>query len=88
MVQKHAVYAMAIGKIVAGIVLDRYIYIALPTLHNNQKHFQSKRPREYRAVLRERKQALVSPVNKVDRVVGGCWFQAQNQRLQRLVSEP
>ena len=35
-------------------------------VHTNQKRFQYERPREKRAVLRERKEALGSPVNKVD----------------------
>ena len=57
------------------IVLYLYIYIALLVVHTNQKHFQCERPREKRAVLREQKEALGSPVNKVDRVEGGSWFQ-------------
>jgi len=48
------------------IVLYLYIYI----VHTNQKRFQCERPREKRAVLRERKEALGSLVNKVDRVEG------------------
>ena len=48
------------------IVLYLYIYIALHAVHTNQKRFQCERPREKRAVLRERKEALGSPVNKVD----------------------
>src|SRR6218665_1795669 len=51
-------------------VVYLYIYIALHAVHTNQKHFQCKRPREKRAVLRERKEALGSPVSKVDRVEG------------------
>ena len=43
-------------------------------MHTNQKRFQCERPREKRAVLRERKEALGSPVNKVDRVEGRSWF--------------
>src|SRR6218665_432908 len=46
------------------IVLYRFIYIALLAVHTNQKRFQCERPREKRAVLRERKEALGSPVNK------------------------
>src|SRR6218665_2595455 len=49
------------------IVLYLYIYIALLAVHTNQKRFQCERPREKRAVLRERKEALGSLVNKVDR---------------------
>src|SRR6218665_2754671 len=52
------------------IVLYLYISIALLAVHTNQKRFQCQRPREKRAVLRERKEALGSPVNKVDRVEG------------------
>jgi len=37
------------------IVLYLYIYIALLAVHTNQKRFQCERPREKRAVLRERK---------------------------------
>jgi len=42
-------------------------------VHPNQKRFQCERPREKRAVLRERKEALGSTVNKVDRVEGRSW---------------
>ena len=44
------------------IVLYLYIYIALLAVHTNHKHFRCERPREKRAVLRERKEALGSPV--------------------------
>src|SRR6218665_648933 len=40
------------------IVLYLCIYIALLAVHTNQKRFQCERPREKRAVLRERKEAL------------------------------
>jgi len=53
------------------IIFYLNIYIALLTGHNNQKRFQGKILRERRAVLRERKEALGSPVNKVNRVEGG-----------------
>src|SRR6218665_565617 len=56
------------------IVLYPYIYIALLAVHTNQKRFQCEKPREKRAVLRERKEALGSPVNKVDRVEGSDIF--------------
>ena len=56
------------------IVLYLYIYIALLAVHTNQKRFQCKIPREKRAVLRERKEALGSPVSKVDQVEGRSWF--------------
>src|SRR6218665_15670 len=49
------------------IALYLYIYIALLAVQTNQKRFQCERPREKSAVLRERKEALGSPVNKVDR---------------------
>src|SRR6218665_2625530 len=39
------------------IVLYLYIYIALLAVHTNQKRFQCERPREKKAVLRERKDA-------------------------------
>ena len=45
-------------------VLYLYIFIALLAVHTNQKRFQCERPRERRAVLRERKEALDSPVFK------------------------
>jgi len=38
-------------------------------VHTNQKRFQYERAREKRTVLRERKETLSSPVNKVDRVI-------------------
>ena len=52
------------------IILYLYIYIALLAVHTDQKRLQCERPREKRAVWRERKEALGSPVNKVDRVEG------------------
>ena len=55
------------------IVLYLYIYRALLAVHTNQKRFQCERAREKRAVLRERKEALGSPVNKVDWVEGRSW---------------
>ena len=63
-----------------AIVLYLYIYIALLVVHTNQNRictwnrFQCERPREKRAVLRDRREALGSPVNKVDRVEGRSWF--------------
>ena len=42
------------------IVLYLYIYIALLEVQTNQKRFQCERPREKRAVLRERKETLGS----------------------------
>jgi len=57
------------------IVLYLYIYIAPLAVHTNQKRFQCQRPREKTAVLREQKEALGSPVNKVDRVEGS-WVQS------------
>ena len=50
--------------IIHYIVLYLYIYIALFAVHTNQKRFQCERPRETRAVLGKRKEALGSPVNK------------------------
>src|SRR6218665_1353902 len=44
-----------------------YVCIALLTVHNNQKRFQCKIPREMKVVLRERKEAPGSPVNKEER---------------------
>src|SRR6218665_3458030 len=65
------------------IVLYLYIYIALLAVHTNQKRFQCGRPREKRAVLRERKEALGSPVNKVDRVEGRNWFQSEGLMIAK-----
>src|SRR6218665_4033990 len=62
------------------IVLYLYIYIALLAVHTNQKRFQCERPREKRAVLRVRKEALGSPVNKVDREERRSWFQSEGRR--------
>ena len=58
----HFIYAYPLYCI---IVLYLYIYIALLAVHTKQKRFQCKIPREKRAVLRERKEALGSPVKKV-----------------------
>src|SRR6218665_534403 len=65
------------------IVLYLYIYIVLLAVHTNQKRFQCERPREKRAVLRERKEALGSPVNKVDRVEGRSWFQSEGPMIAK-----
>src|SRR6218665_2269987 len=63
------------------IVLYLYIYVALLAVHTNQKRFQCERPREKRAVLREQKEALGLPVNKVDRVEGMSWFQSEGPMI-------
>src|SRR6218665_2382719 len=65
------------------MVLYLYIYIALLEVHTNQKRFQCERPREKRAVLRERKEGLGSPVNKVDRVEGRSWFQSEGPMIAK-----
>ena len=62
-----------------SIVLYLYIYIALLAVHTNQKRFQCERPRE----KRERKEALGSPVNKVDRVEGRSWFQSEGPMIAK-----
>src|SRR6218665_1904064 len=62
---------------VCCIVLYLYIYIALLAVHTNQKRFQHERPREMRAVWRERREALGSPVNKMNHVEGKSWFQSE-----------
>src|SRR6218665_2703418 len=69
---------------VSCIVLYLYFYIALLALHTNQKRFQCKRPREKRAVLRERKEAIGSPVYKVDRT-NQKRFQCKRPREKRAV---
>ena len=46
------------------IVLYLYIYIALLAEHTNQKRFQCERPREKRAVLRERKRHMAHQLIK------------------------
>jgi len=68
------------------IVLYLYIYIALLAVHTNQKRFQCERPREKKAVLRERKEALGSPVNKVDHVEGRSWFQIEGPMIAKASS--
>ena len=52
------------------IVLYLYIYIALLAVQTNQKRSQFESLREKKAVLREQKDAIGSPVNKVDGVEG------------------
>ena len=59
---------VVVGTLLYCIVLYLYISIALLAVRTNQKRFQCERPREKRAVLRQRKEELGSPVNKVDRV--------------------
>ena len=65
------------------IVLYLCIYIALLAVHTNQKGFQRERPREKRAVLRERKEALGSPVNKVGRVEGRSLYQSTGPMIAK-----
>ena len=55
-------------------------------MHTNQKPFQCKRPRVKRAVLRERKDALCSPVNKVDRVEGRSWLQSEGPMISKPIA--
>ena len=62
------------------IVLNLYIYIALLAVLTHLRRCQCKRPSEKRAVLIERREALGSPVNKVDRVEGRSWFLHVAQR--------
>src|SRR6218665_1899592 len=73
-----------LNKVLYCNVLYLYIYIALLAVHTNQKRFQCERPREKRAVLRERKEALGSPVNKVDRVEGRSWFQSEGPMIAKV----
>ena len=68
------------------IVLYPYIYVALLAVHTNQRRFQYERPREKRAVLRELKEALGSPVNKVDRVEGRSWFQSEGPMIAKVTT--
>jgi len=65
------------------IVLYLYIYIAPLEVHTNQKRFQCERHREKRAALREGREALGSPVNKVDRVEGRSWFQSEGPMIAK-----
>jgi len=65
------------------IVLYLYIYIALLAVHTNQKRFQCERPKEKKAVLRERKDALGTPVNKVDQVEGRSLFQSEGSMIAK-----
>src|SRR6218665_194682 len=77
-----AIYCIVLYCIVLYcIVLYLYIYIALLAVHINQKRFQCESPREKRAVLREQKEALGSPVNKVDRAEGRSWFQSEGPMI-------
>src|SRR6218665_1787674 len=70
-------YVIKENKQLYCIVLYLKIYIALLAVHTNQNRFQCERPREKKAVLRERKDALGTPVNKVDRLEGRSWFQSE-----------
>jgi len=65
------------------IVLYFYIYVVLLAVHANQKRFQCEIPRQKRAVLRERKEALGLLVNKVDRVEGRSWFQSEGPMIAK-----
>jgi len=64
------------GLLYCVLHIHVYIYITLPEVHTNRKRFQCERPIEKRAVLREREEALGSPVIKVDPVEGWSWFQS------------
>jgi len=66
--------------IIALYLLYLDIYISLLAVHTTQKRFQCERPREKRA---ERKEALGSPVNKVDRVEGRSWFQSEGPMIAK-----
>jgi len=55
----------------------------LLAVYTNQKCTLGKRSREKKAVLRERKEALGSPVNKVDHVEGGSWFQSAGAMIAK-----
>src|SRR6218665_875964 len=80
----HVVYVCVLYCIVLYcIVLYLYMYIARLAVHTNQKRFQCERPREKRAVLRERKEALGSLINKVDRVEGRSWFQSDGPMIAK-----
>ena len=62
-----------------------YIYIALLPVYTNQKRFQCEGHREKRAVLRERKETLGSPVNKVNHVEGRSWFHSEGPIITKAV---
>src|SRR6218665_2171298 len=49
----------------------------------NQKRFQCERPSEKRAVLRERKETLGSPVNKMDCIEGRSLFQSRGPMIAK-----
>ena len=88
---RYAVLARSITKIqytdtcthCIYLFSDNYNSLALLAVHTNQKRFQCERPREKRAVLRERKEALGSPVHKVDRVEGRSWFQSEGLMIAK-----
>src|SRR6218665_792659 len=67
--EKCGVQGKGRGKrgIVLYLLLYLYIYIALLAVHTNQKRFQCERTKDKRAVLREQKEALGSPVKSVSR---------------------
>ena len=56
-----------------------YIYIALLEVHTNQKRFKCERPREKRAVLRERKRHLAYQLIKLIVSKEGVGSKAQCQ---------
>jgi len=72
----HLVVSQRLVILLILVVLYLYIYIAHLAVRTIHKRFQCKRPWEKRAVLREKKEALGLPVNKVDCVEGGSWFQS------------
>ena len=84
----HAQLRMSIIMYVCTVIMHLLyciytFYVVLFAMHTNQKRFQCERPREKRAVLRERKEALGSPVNKVDRVEGRSWFQSEGTMIAK-----
>ena len=53
------------------IVFNLYAYIALLAVHKNQKRFTLRDTQG-----KEKKDAIGSPVKKVDHIEGGSWFQS------------
>src|SRR6218665_2180918 len=69
--------------IVLYCIVSIHLYSAACSAHQSEALPVRETQREKRAVLRERKEALGSPVNKVDRVEGRSWFQSEGPMIAK-----
>jgi len=77
--------SITIHYIIRDCIVSIHLYSAAYSAHQSDALPVRKTQRESfaLAVLRERKQALGSPVNKVDRVEGRSWFQSEGPMIAK-----